>query len=211
MDWGAPFGPKRRGGPVSLIGEIDTVRGWLQFHGKRFTLVNGQILFTGGSQVNPTLSIDAQYAISDYTIDIIIGGTAAKPEIKLQSQPQLAQADILSLILFGTTTSQLGQGQKTTLQEQAQSLAVGAAGQALSQSLGLQSLGIDVNGESVGLGRYLSENTYVSVSPNLSTNTTTTPSQVASIQYFLRRWLTITTATMSDGSRQVFVNVNKKY
>ena len=88
---------------------------------------------------------------------------------------------------------------------------MGAAGQALSQSLGLQSLGIDVNGESVGLGHYIGENTYVSVSPNLGANTTTTPSQVASIQYFLRRWLTITTATMSDGSRQVFVNVNKKY
>jgi hypothetical protein len=43
---------------------------------------------------------------------VIVAGTASKPEIKLQSQPQLAQADILSLILFGTTTSQLGQGKK---------------------------------------------------------------------------------------------------
>ena len=90
-------------------------------------------------------------------------------------------------------------------------MAAGAAGQALSESLGLASLGIDVNGQSVGIGHYLNENTYVSVSPNLAVNASKTPSQVASIQYFLRRWLTITTATMSDGSRQVFVNVNKRY
>jgi translocation and assembly module TamB len=202
---------KHPGDPISVVGEIDTVRGWLEFHNKRFTLASGQILFTGGSEIDQTLNIDAQYAVSDYTVDVIVAGTASKPEIKLQSQPQLAQADILSLILFGTTTSQLGQGQKTTLQRQAQSLAVGAAGRALSESLGLASLGVNVNGESVGLGHYLNENTYVSVSPNLATNASKTPVQVASIQYFLRRWLTITTATMSDGSRQVLLNVNKRY
>jgi translocation and assembly module TamB len=202
---------KHAGGPISVVGEIDTVRGWLQFHNKRFTLASGQILFAGGSEIDPTLNIDAQYAVSDYTVHVIVAGTASKPEIKLQSQPQLAQADILSLILFGTTTSQLGQGQKTALQQQAQSLAAGAAGRALSESLGLASLGVNVNGESVGLGHYLNENTYVSISPNLAANASKTPAQVASIQYFLRRWLTITTATMSDGSRQVFLNVNKRY
>jgi autotransporter translocation and assembly factor TamB len=202
---------KRAARPISLVGEIDTVRGWLQFHSKRFTLASGQILFTGGPEVDPALNIDAQYVVSNYTIDVIVAGTASKPEIKLQSQPQLAQADILSLILFGTTSSQLGQGQKATLQQQAQSMAAGAAGQALSESLGLASLGIDVNGESVGFGHYLNENTYVSVSPNFGANASSTPSQVASIQYFLRRWLTVTTATMSDGSRQIFLNVNKRY
>jgi translocation and assembly module TamB len=202
---------KRVGGPISVVGEIDAVRGWLAFQSKRFTLASGQILFTGGSEIDPSLNIDAQYTVSEYTVDVIVTGTASKPEIKLQSQPQLAQADILSLILFGTTTSQLGQGQKTTLQQQAQSMAMGAAGQALSETLGLASLGVSVSGESVGLGHYLNENTYVSVSPNLGGNPSATPSQVASIQYFLRRWLTITTATMSDGSRQVFLNVKKRY
>jgi translocation and assembly module TamB len=202
---------KRPAFPVAIIGEIDTVRGWVQFHNKRFTLVNGQIMFTGGSEIDPRLNVDAQDAISDYTVDLIVTGTANKPEIKLQSRPQLAQADILSLILFGTTTEQLGQGQKAMLRQQAQSLVIGAAGQALSQSLGLQSLGVDVNGNSVGVGRYLNENTYLSISPSLGSSGSSTPSQVASIQYFLRRWLTITSATMSDGSRQIFINLNKKY
>ena len=90
-------------------------------------------------------------------------------------------------------------------------MAAGAAGQALSESLGLASLGVNVNGQSVGLGRYLNENTFVSVSPSLGANGSTIPSQVASVQYFLRRWLTITTATMSDGSKQVLLKVTKRY
>src|SRR5260370_4897425 len=125
---------KHAGGPISLVGEIDTVRGWLQFHNKRFTLASGQILFSGGSEIDPTLNVDAQYAVSDYTVHVIVAGPTSKPEIKLQSQPQLAQADILSLILFGTTTSQLGQGQKTTLDRQAQSLAAQAAVRPLTDS-----------------------------------------------------------------------------
>jgi autotransporter translocation and assembly factor TamB len=202
---------KRRDGPISVVGEIDTVRGWLRFHGKRFTLENGQILFTGGSEIDPNLNIDAQYTVSTYIIDVIVAGKASAPEIKLKSQPQLTQADILSLILFGTTTSQLGQGQKMTVQQQAQSLAAGAAGQALSESLGLSSLGVDVSGQSVGFGRYINENTYLSLSPKLSATGNQIPSQVAAIQYFLWRWLTITTATMSDGSKQVLLKVNKRY
>jgi autotransporter translocation and assembly factor TamB len=202
---------KRPGGPISLVGEIDTVRGWLGFMGKRFTLASGQILFTGGPEIDPMLRIDGRREVSNYTVDVIVGGKASKPEIKLQSQPQLAQGDILSLILFGTTTSQLGRGQKSTLQQQAQSIATGAAGQALAQSLGLESLGVNVTGQSVGVGHYIGENTYVSVSPNFGANTSSTPSQVASIQYYLQRWLSITTATMSDGSRQIFLNVSKRY
>ena len=202
---------KSRGGPITIIGEIDAVRGWILFHGKRFTLQNGQILFTGGHKIDPNLNIDAQYTVSTYVIDVIVTGTASKPELKLKSQPELAQGDILSLILFGTTSSQLGQGQKATLQQQAQSLAMGAAGEALSESLGLSSLGVSVSGQSVGLGHYLNENTYISFSPSFGATGSQTPSPVASIQYFLWRWLALTTATMSDGSSQVFLNVNKRF
>ncbi len=202
---------KRPASSMTLVGEVNTVQGWLDFHGKRFDLVSGRILFTGGSVINPSLRIDAQYVIDEYTIQIIVTGTARQPEIKFQSQPQLAQADILSLILFGTTTSQLSQDQKSSLRQQAQSLALGAAGQTIAQSLGLDSFGINVSGKSVSIGHYVGENTYVSIAPNLSTTTTGTPTEVASVRYFLRRWLNITTATMSDGSRQLSININQRY
>ena len=202
---------KAKGGPVSVVGEIETIRGSLLFHGKRFTLVNGRVLFTGGSQIDPNLNIDAQYAVSSYVVDIIISGTASKPVIKLTSVPQLPQSDVMSLILFGTVSSEIGAGQKATVRQQMQSIASGAAGEALSESLGLSSLGVSVSGDSVGFGHYINENTYLSISPRLGTTATQPPAKVASIQYFLRRWLTVTTSTMSDGSSQVFLEVKKRY
>ena len=203
---------KQRLGPLTLVGEIDTVRGWITFNGKTFTLASGQILFTGGHKIDPSLNLDAQYTASQYTIDVLITGFASKPQLKLQSSPPLPQSDILSLLIFGSTSSSLGQSQSASLQQQATQMAAGAAastiGQALSSSLGLQDLGIDFNGSAgnggVGFGRYLGHNTYLSASQS-------TTGRKVSIQYYVRRWLSLTTSTNSDGSSEIFVNLTKQY
>jgi translocation and assembly module TamB len=203
---------KQPGEVLRLIGEIDTVHGWVTFNNQTFTLVSGQILFTGGEKIDPSLNFDAQYTTSEYVVDVLVTGFASKPQIKLQSNPPLPKADILSLLLFGKTSSSLGQGQSAALQQQASRMAAGAAasiiGPALSSSLGLQDLGIGLNSSagsgSVSFSRYAGKNTYLSVSQS------TTGRQV-SIQYYIRRWLSITTSTNSNGSSQIFVNLIRQY
>jgi autotransporter translocation and assembly factor TamB len=202
---------KQRGGPLSLIGEIDTVRGWITFNNQTFTLVSGQILFTGGRKIDPSLNIDAQYTVSNYIIDVLVTGFASKPKLKLQSTPPLPQSDILSLLLFGKTSSSLGQSQSASLQQQAAQMAAGAAastiGQSLATSLGLENLGVDVNtssGNGVGIGRYIGKNTYLSASQS-------TTGRKVSIQYYVRRWVSITTSTDSDGSSEIFLNLITQY
>jgi autotransporter translocation and assembly factor TamB len=202
-------------GPLTLVGEIDTVRGWIVFNSQTFTLASGQILFTGGSTIDPSLNLDAQYTASDYTIDVLVTGFASKPVLKLQSSPPLPQADILSLLIFGKPASSLGQGQSSSLQQQAVSMAAGAAastiGQALSSSLGLESLGIDINGAagngSVGFGRYIGKNTYISAAQS----TIGGQGRKVSIQYYIKRWLSITTSTNSNGSSEIFLNLTHPY
>jgi autotransporter translocation and assembly factor TamB len=116
------------------------------------------------------------------------------------------------LLIFGSTSSSLGQGQSASLQQQAAQMAAGAAastiGQALSSSLGLEDLGIDLNGSAgnggVGFGRYLGRNTYLSASQS-------TTGRKVSIQYYVRRWLSLTTSTNSDGSSEIFVNLTRQY
>jgi TamB, inner membrane protein subunit of TAM complex/AsmA family len=202
---------KPRGGALSLIGEIDTVRGWITFNSQTFTLVSGQILFTGGHKIDPSLDLDAQYTVSAYTIDVLVTGFASRPKLKLQSMPSLPQSDILSLLLFGKTSSSLGQGQSASLQQQAAQMAAGAAastiGQSLASSLGLGELGIDVNsssGNGVGVGRYIGKNTYLSASQS-------TTGRKVSIQYYIKRWISITTSTNADGSSEIFLNLIKQY
>jgi translocation and assembly module TamB len=203
---------KRRRGPLTLVGEIDTVRGWITFNGHTFTLASGQLLFTGGEKIDPSINLDAQYTVSDYTVDVLVSGFASKPQLKLQSNPPLPQSDILSLLIFGSTSSSLGQSQSASLQQQATKMAAGAAastiGQALSSSLGLEDLGVDLNSSAgnggVGFGRYIGHNTYVSASQ-------ATTGRKVSIQYYLRRWLSLTTSTNADGSSEIFVNLTKQY
>ncbi|MBV8361429.1 MAG: translocation/assembly module TamB domain-containing protein [Deltaproteobacteria bacterium] len=203
---------KLPGGPLRLVGEVDTVRGWITFNNQTFTLASGQILFTGGDKIDPLLNIDAQYTVSQYVVDVLVTGFASKPQLKLESNPPLPKADILSLLLFGTTSSSLGQGQSALLQQRATNMAAGAAastiGQALSSSLGLQDLGISLNGAAgsggVSLGRYIGKNTYISA-------TQSTTGRKASIQYYISRWISITTSTNSDGSSEIFLNLTRQY
>jgi autotransporter translocation and assembly factor TamB len=210
---------KDPGGPIRVSGEVRTVRGWINYYNRQFTVKTGIFSFTGGHKIDPELDVDAQYQVTNYTIDIVVGGTASKPTLQLQSQPELAQADILSLILFGKTTDALGQGQQASLQQEATKMATGVAaqqiGQAVASSMGLQDMGITFNNSSnnssstspsVGIGHYLGENTYVSASAPIGGR-----GQTLSVQYFLLSWLSITTTSAADGSHEIDLNVIKQY
>jgi autotransporter translocation and assembly factor TamB len=200
-------------GPIGVIGAIDTVRGWITYQQRRFDLQSGTIAFTSGQSIDPTLNIDARYTLPNYLVDVLVTGTASKPVLQLKSQPELPQADILSLILFGKTTGELGQGQQQTLQQQAMQMAggyaAGAIGQAVSQSLGLQALGLQMGGSSgsgVGFGRYFGSRTYVSASEDVTGQT----GRQVSVQYFLWRWLSVTTSTSTRGSG-ISATLHKQY
>jgi autotransporter translocation and assembly factor TamB len=207
---------KDPGGPIKVAGEVRTMRGWMNYYNRQFTLKTGVFTFTGGDTIDPLLDINAQYPITNYIIDIVVGGTASKPTLQLKSQPELAQADILSLILFGRTTDTLSQGQRAGLQQQATKMATGVAahqiGQAVASSMGLQRMGITLNDTasgipSVGVGHYLGENTYVSASQPIGRR----GGQKLSVQYFLLRWLSITTSSSADGSHEIDLNLIKQY
>ena len=206
---------KDPGGPVRVIGELRTVRGWMNYFNRQFTLETGVFTFTGGRKIDPQLDINAQNRVASYTVNILIGGTASKPTLQLKSQPELAQTDILSLILFGTTTATLGQSQLTNLRQQATRIASGVAAQEIGQtvlsSMGLQQMGITLNqmgsgGTALGIGRYLGENIYVSTSRPVGSG-----GQMVSVQYFIRRWLSVTTSTATDGSHQIDLSLLKQY
>ncbi|MGH8011957.1 MAG: translocation/assembly module TamB domain-containing protein [Candidatus Binataceae bacterium] len=207
--------------PLRLVGAINTVHGWIIFQNRQFNLVSGTVTFTGGHPINPSLAVTAQYVVNNYTVDVVAGGSASEPSLKLTSIPQLTQTDILSLLLFGKTSTQLAQGQTAALQQQAASMAAGAAastiGGAVMQSLGLQGTGLQLSGvgasgATVGLGHYIGNNTYISFSQQVGGNTTTSgPNQGVSIQYYILNWLSVKSTSFSDGSREIDLTLTKQY
>ena len=73
---------------------------------KEFEIQPGEILF-GGSILNPYLNISAVHLSDPYKIYVNINGQLDAPIINFSSTPYLTQSDILSILLFNSTTKQL--------------------------------------------------------------------------------------------------------
>jgi autotransporter translocation and assembly factor TamB len=144
---------KASGGNPAVTGLIETIRGWVGFQGRRFTLTRGRFEFGGGDKIDPSLDIVAEYRAGNYLISAVVKGTAEKPTLTLASDPQLDQADVLSVLIFNKPLSSLEKSEQSSLQQNAISITSGFAaaqiGQAVSQTLGLQELGVDITNVSV--------------------------------------------------------------
>lgn len=152
---------KAPGGPVTLFGEVTTVRGTYQFQGRQFDLVRGGTLrFTGDSQINPNIDITASRQIPDTGVEarVRITGTASAPEISLSSTPPLEEADVLALIVFNRQVNELGTGERASLAATAGGIATGFLASPLGDSIG-RALDLDLfeittqaEGDSIGAG-----------------------------------------------------------
>ncbi|MBI4529102.1 MAG: translocation/assembly module TamB domain-containing protein [Deltaproteobacteria bacterium] len=201
---------------LTLVGSIEVLRGWIGFQGRRFNLTQGRIVFTGADKINPSLDILAQYRLRDYVVEAVVSGTVEKPALNLRSQPQLDQADILALLLFGKPTRALNQNEQFSLQQSAIDLASGYAASkiagAVSQALGLEKLGIDVTdfsftGGRVGFGRYVTQKTYVSVSQELAGER----AREFSFEYEIARDWKLRSTTSPTGGNGVDIIWHKQY
>jgi autotransporter translocation and assembly factor TamB len=162
-------------GPVTIRGTAETVRGFYEFQGRRFTLQrNGTAQFRGGAQINPDLDVTAERLIPNtgVTARIHITGTPKAPKLALSSDPPLDEADILSLIVFNRNINDLGSGEKASLAETAGGIASGFVAQSLGKSIG-KALDVDLfeitttdpeTGENAGgvtLGKQVSDKAFV--------------------------------------------------
>ncbi|HJY85079.1 MAG TPA: translocation/assembly module TamB domain-containing protein, partial [Candidatus Binatia bacterium] len=199
-----------------LVGAIETVRGWYEFYGRKFRLEQGNIVFTGATPIDPGLDVVARYTLPGYQVDVIVGGTAKTPTVTFRSEPQLEQADILSLLLFGKPANALSKGEKVSLQSQAMQAVVGSVAgelqQALSQKLGVDNLELDVGDSSgqskVGVGKYVAPGVFVSTSQQLGGEK---PGQDVSIEYQLSDHWQLKASTTSRGNNGADILWKKRY
>jgi translocation and assembly module TamB len=158
------------------------------------------------------LDVVGEYRVTNYVVNVAITGTAAKPALTLKSDPQLDQADILSLLLFNKPISALGKGEQVSLQQNAiditTSFAASAIGAGVSQALGLQDLGdVDFSGGQLRYGRYIGRNAFVSVGEDVTGQN----GQEAGAEYQITPDWKLSVTTSSKGDRGVDLIWHKRY
>ena len=127
---------KDPGAPMSLVGDVNVVRGNYEFQGRRFNILPDSTLqFRGENFLNPTLDVSAERQIEGVTALVHVTGTMREPRIALTSTPQLDQGDILSLIVFNQTMNELPTSQRTSLATRAGTLAARALATPIADSV----------------------------------------------------------------------------
>jgi translocation and assembly module TamB len=111
-------------GPLSVTGSFDSVSGTYAFQGRPFDVdPASSINFRG--DLNPEIYVTVTRVISSVETRVSIFGPLSGPELRLASTPPLDPSDILSLIVFNTSTNQLSAGQQVQLAVRAGTLAAG--------------------------------------------------------------------------------------
>ena len=201
---------------VQIVGTIRLLRGWYVFQGRRFTLDEGTITFTGVTPANPSFDITAVFKNPNYRVTIHVGGTSQKPELTLSSDPPLEQADILSVIIFGKPARDLGKGESIALQQQALQLASGYVMPELRASvmdaLGLDTLdvempqGTDRRGR-VSVGRYVAGDVFVSLAQEFGARA----GEAVGVEYGLTPEISIKGSTSTRGDSAIDVFWHRRY
>ncbi len=201
--------------PLRLAGDINVVRGWYVFQGKKFSVAEGQVTLTG-QDFDPLLNVVAVHQPGEYTVRVRIGGKLTKPTIKLESDPPLEQADILAVLLFGRPTGKLSQGETRSLRERALGVASGYVAsefrQSVADALGVDNLEIEpgaagLGGTAASVGKYVTEDVFVSLSHKFAQQNV----EQLSIQYFLTPRWALETTTDTQGNSGVDLFWKRRY
>jgi len=97
---------KEKNSEVELLGIAKLLEGTHMEAKKEFKVQTGEILFAG-EIFNPFLNINVSHQSDPYEIMININGLLDSPIINFSSTPFLTQSDILSILLFDSTTEDL--------------------------------------------------------------------------------------------------------
>jgi translocation and assembly module TamB len=147
-------------------GSIQAIRGQVEpIGGRVFVLERGKVTFTGGPPSTGTLDVAARYENPTVVVRATVGGTLAKPQLQLSSEPPMEEAQIAMLIATGRTELKPGAGGVNTLAAgdaglaAAGAVATGVFKDLLSNKLPVDSVSLDST--AVTAGKDLTDRIYV--------------------------------------------------
>ena len=107
--------------------------------GKKLQINEGEIIFKGGEEFDPTLNFNATYTFRDSEkekreLDIVVTGLLSDPTIEfLLDEELLTESEAVSILVFGKTVDEIGYDGQTGL---ASSMGSSMVAQMISSQLG---------------------------------------------------------------------------
>jgi len=195
---------------TDVSGNVTLEGGRIQFRGQRYEITTGTIFLPGGAGAAPTVNLLAEADITGYHVYVGFEGPLDSLEVTLRSEPQLARAEILSLITTGRTEAGLLAG------DQALQSGLTTAASLLSEQLVLDPIGREAE-RLLGLSRFqldpvirpnanpaarltISRNTGRDLSLTYSTNLASEQDQTVSFQYDISNRFTAIASYLQGGS-----------
>ena len=132
---------KKAGAEHSLQGNIVSSEGYYTAFGKLFRIESGTLSFAGGTG-NPDLDIRAHHRVNEVDIHVNVAGDVGEPEFSLSSTPPLEEVDIVSHLVFGSSSNKLQDRQRAFAGKFATALAAGGISEIISSEIGLDLLSI---------------------------------------------------------------------
>ena len=198
-----------------ISGTINTERGQYTAFGRSFNIEKGFINFPSITEFNPQIDLTATYEIHDTEIFINLIGTAEKPNLNLSSSPPMDKSDIISLMIFGTSSANLGSSQRNVSQELASNLAMGELAGIIAPQFGLDVLSVQGSEEGgysdpqVKVGSYIDDNLYVGYerTPSQLAGASTDPEDKVKVEYKINRSFSVESLIGGENSgADVFYN-----
>ncbi len=168
-----------------VIGSVRSVRGQFNLLSKLFTLRPSTISFNGGAVSNPLLDVTLRYEVPEITADVRVSGSVRRMKLELSSTPSLPQEEIISRVMFGRGSSELGRFESLRLAAAVAQLAGFGSGGLGIFDLGRTVLGVDVlrinsstdkdSGDeesSLEVGKFIGEKIYLGVEQGLEPDST---------------------------------------
>jgi len=139
-----------------LSGRAQVDSGRIMFQRAEFEVKKGVVDFVNPYKIEPTIDIEGETEIRDWTITLAVSGTPDNLAFKFSSNPPEQHGDILSLIAFGKTTRELRAadgGGRFSAGEMLGGMVADSLGKSVQDATGLDYLAIDTqNKDGAGSG-----------------------------------------------------------
>jgi TamB, inner membrane protein subunit of TAM complex len=130
-------------GRQDIGGELTAKRGYYRFLGRTFQVERGLVSFDQGEELDPALDIAVTTQLNGGLYRVGFSGTLRRPTLKLTSEPELQEGDIMAMLLFGRPLEDLSSDQEGLVQDRARDL-VEAYGTAQLEAKLSQQLKVDM-------------------------------------------------------------------